>query len=224
MLISNSNPKGDIKDSGYYRAVGGSTPGSLELAKLFQKSHSTVIRNGNQLEELIYENCNLKFKDNKVKLSEKLLKNKNLFMVKCNISKQYTSNNKAIALDALYLTDDKIYVVEIKDGSNFDTKKSSGEVHKLKKAAEIISLNDPHKRKCELKIVLWNCDDLKDSSFKDKEATSWLMRGKDFSKLIEVDFDFLNQKRTLDKDENYLYVMSEFKRIYDMDKHLIEKK
>ena len=44
-LIENANPKGNIKDSGYYRTIGDEW-----LARLMQLIQSTVITNGTELE------------------------------------------------------------------------------------------------------------------------------------------------------------------------------
>ena len=44
-LIENANPKGNIKDSGYYRTIG-----DERLAGLMQSIQSTVITNGTELE------------------------------------------------------------------------------------------------------------------------------------------------------------------------------
>jgi len=202
VLICDSKPKGDIKKSGYYRLVG-----NVEIARVFRQIHSTVIKNGNELEKLIYDHAAINNAMENVPLL-KALKQKNAFVVKCKINKEFTGNKKGIHLDALLIKKDKLFAIEIKDGENFDTKKSSGEVHKLKKAAEIIERLDFFDRPCEPIIVLWNCDDLETSSFKDKEGQRMLMRGKEFSKMIDLDYENFNQIRKHDRHANEEYILN----------------
>jgi hypothetical protein len=62
-------------------------------------------------------------------------------------------------------------------------------------------------------IVLWNLDDVNNNSVKSLEAKKYLKTGQEFSELIGLDFEGINQERTKDQKDNMEYLISEMKEI-----------
>jgi len=198
-----------IAQSGYYRVCG-----DIDIARALKAAQATVIRNGNELENLIFDISTHHAKKNKGKYDGSLLPDDRLF-VKYRINKKYLSGNKGSEIDIVMFTPKTIYVCELKDGDNFDTKKSSGEVDKLDLLCGFFKEKDHLSRAVTPLVVLWNCNDLKQSSFKDARARSWLMRGRDFAPLINVDYDGLNLIRKEDQVENNKYIFNLLKKIME---------
>jgi hypothetical protein len=115
---------------------------------------------------------------------------------------------KNINLDGFLCTPNKVYLIEFKDGMDFDTKKSAGEVSSLNKAAAFIRQKDPLGREVVPKIVLWNCKDIRDASFKCKEGRPMLMTGKEFAELASIDKEALDKERKEDRRHNHQRILS----------------
>tara|TARA_B100000287_G_scaffold420372_1_gene459664 strand:- start:2000 stop:2734 length:735 start_codon:yes stop_codon:yes gene_type:complete len=234
-LIQNSNPKGNIKNSGYYRLTGNN-----RMARLYRAGQSTVITNGTELEHhlekfspyTIYKTewTNISPKTGNVvktrykvpnttptlsDIFQKLDNNENCFFPKIKISREELKSydvdlksKKHIELDGVWIYNGTIYITEMKDGSDFDTKKSDGEIEMFKKMKKVFNGYD-HK----MFIVLWNLDDVNNNSVKSLEAKKYLKTGQEFSELIGLDFEGINQERTKDQKDNMEYLISEMKEI-----------
>ena len=161
--IEDREPKGDIRDSGYGRAMGLSAEG-MQIAELVQKAQSTVIVNGNELEDLIVKHSNHPNTLSNEKLDDFDLGQENVLVVQMALH-DVDEGGKNINLDGLLLTPSTVYVLEFKDGMNFDTKKSAGEVSSLNKAAEFVGQRDPLGREVVPKIILCNCKNISDAWF-----------------------------------------------------------
>lgn len=234
-LIQNSSPKGNIKNSGYYRLTGNN-----RMARLYRAGQSTVITNGTELEHhlekfspyTIYKTewthispktgnvvkTRYKVPNTTPTLSDifqKLDNNENCFFPKIKISREELKSygvdlksKKHIELDGVWIYNGTIYITEMKDGSDFDTKKSDGEIEMFKKMKKVFNGYD-HK----MFIVLWNLDDVNNNSVKSLEAKKYLITGQEFSELIGLDFEGINQERTKDQKDNMEYLISEMKEI-----------
>ncbi len=208
MLIENRKPKTNTKDSGYFRLLNHEA-----LAELIQKVQSCVIGNGNELEEKVYNHSIATRKFRKQKLLEFNLDTSYAFVIQMKVPTPKDPKKKNIAVDCMIIQGDEIYVIELKDGCNFDTKKSAGEVESLKKACAIISSHDPRQRRCIPKIVFWNAKDLNEVSFKSKDGQDMLMVGSDFSSKFGVNFDQINVERGVDAAKNLAYIKQQLKEI-----------
>ena len=205
MLVEERAPKGNIKDSGYLRLAG-----CPVIADLFRKVQSTVIGNGNELEKLIFKYSNHPNTIRDQKFPGFNLSQEQAFVVQMKIE---NPDSKNIALDCFLSTPDSIHIFEIKDGMAFDTKKSAGEVASLNDSGSFIKERDPLNRPVQKHIVLWNCEDLSDASFKSKEGKSMLMTGDDFAKLVGIDKKVIDEHRHCDADINKAYIISEMRKI-----------
>ena len=210
MRIEDREPKGDILDSGYYRATG-----DVKIAELLRKVQSTVIANGNELEGLLVKYSNHPNTSSSEKLANFDLAQTSAFVVQMAL-RGVDEEGKNINLDAFLCTPDKVYIFEFKDGMVFDTKKSAGEVSSLNKATAFVRQKDPLGREVVPKIVLWNCKDISNASFKCKEGTPMLMTGEEFAELVPVDREAIYKERQKDVRRNYRYCISKFQEIVDL--------
>jgi len=213
--------KNDIKKSGYYAVLG-----NEDLAELLRKGQSTTIRNGNELEDII--GSQIKF--NKVySISFEELLNmiktnptENFYISKFSLKKEILVDNgielkgkKSISVDGLLYKDSVLYIIEYKDGDNLDTKKSQSEVESLSKISELFTSlgvdNSP-------KLVLWRCDDIKNSSIKTSEHREYLTTGIDVADILDISFNDIQEIRNKDQEDNVLYFTEQVCKILNLKK------
>lgn len=187
----------DIENSGYYRAYASQEKDvvALEMAKMLSESQATVISNGNMLDSKIIPDPT--FNPNNVK---RKVKSTNLDPNNCighyahfelmqGDCKGKTTKKKCIQIDYVSITDKEVKICEIKDGDNFDTKKSEGEVESLLIAQDFFKALFPDK-KVTIHVVLWNAKDITKVSFKAKGIPdNFLVRGRDFCEEFNIDWD-----------------------------------
>ena len=200
-------PKGNILDSGYYRATG-----DVKIADLLRKVQSTVIATGNELEGFLVKYSSHPNTSSGEKLDNFDLAQTSAFVVQMAL-RGVDEKGKNINLDAFLCTPDKVHIFEFKDGMNFDTKKSVGEVSSLNKAAAFVRQKDPLGREVVPKIVLWNCKDVSEASFKCKEGVPMLMTGEEFAELVPVDREAIDKKRKEDQQRNLQYIYRQMENI-----------
>jgi len=215
MRIEDREPKGNILDSGYYRATG-----NVKFAELMRKVQSTVIANGNELEGLLVKYSNHPNTSSSEKLANFDLAQTSAFVVQMAL-RGVDEKGKNINLDAFLCTLDKVYIFEIKDGMFFDTKKSAGEVSSLNKAAAFVRQKDPLGREVVPKIVLWNCKDIDDASFKCEEGIPMLMTGEEFAELVPVDREVLYKERQKDMVYNERWCVARCREIVELYQELL---
>jgi hypothetical protein len=213
--------KNDIKKSGYYAVLG-----NEELADLLRKGQSTTIRNGNELEDIIANQvsfnkvCSINFEDllNKINTNP----TENFYISKFSLKKEVLVDNgielkgkKSISIDGLLYKDSVLYIIEYKDGDNLDTKKSQGEIESLSKISKLFTLfgidNCP-------KLVLWRCDDVKNSSIKTTEHREYLTTGLDVSDILDISFTDIQEIRNRDQADNVLYFTEQVCKILNLKK------
>ena len=114
---------------------------------------------------------------------------------------ELTNKNK-IELDGVWIVDGIIYIIEIKDGSDFDTKKSDGEIKTFKLVESLFEGYD-----FQINIVLWNLKDISNNSVKSLEAKKYITNGKTFSETVGLDFDKINIERKKDQEENKKWIL-----------------
>ena len=160
--------KNDILKSGYYNVFG-----NRQIAELFRSVQSTTIRNGNELQDIILNSMTCQKLSNKIDLNN-LIKIVNtgaeFYIPNYKISKEQLDllgitlkGKKNIDIDALYCKNHILYIIEYKQGDNLDTKKSQSEIESLMKISEFFN---KHSINTSSKLVMWICDDVKNSSIK----------------------------------------------------------
>jgi hypothetical protein len=218
MTITRKGRK-DIENSGYYRCLASCDNDqiALDLATIFSENQSQVISNGNMLDNKIipspefnpnnvikkFKSCNLDLKECEGHYSQF-----------CLLKKDCQSLKKGcIQIDYLVISKDYVRIYEIKDGDNFDTKKSEGEVESLEKAKIYFVKTFPDKE-ISYHVVLWNAYNKKCISFKANELPeNFIIFGRDFCKDYNINFQNILTYRQLLAKEYQKYLIENLKNV-----------
>ena len=202
----------DIKKSGYYAIFGDEV-----LADLFRKVQSTTIRNGNELQDLIFNEISVLKLDSKTTFSDivgLMATGQSFYVPNFKISKSQLDDvgiklkgKKKIDVDAIFFKDGILYIIEYKQGDNLDTKKSQGEIESLTKISNFFK---NHGIKTNPKLVMWICDDVKNSSIKTTEHKEYLITGFEISEVLGISFDKVQSIRNADQSDNIEYIKEQF--------------
>jgi len=190
-----------------------------DTGKHYQKVHSTVIRNGCELSELIIKNYKGElpyFKGKDCNTFKKVLSLIKKFPYGIILKEaKFEFNGKKISLDYLIIhqVNGFVYVIEIKDGNNLDTKKTKSEIDSLESVEKLLH----ELGYCVKKVlVAFNCGNSK-HNFKDKRVDEIFMNGIEFCKKFNVSFEGIIYDRKSDRLQNELYhydfIMKEFERL-----------
>ncbi len=190
--------------SGYERVFG-----NRLLGMLISKVHATSIRQGTELEGFLAS----KLPQNTEIAIAKINKDERVFK---NAKTDSTGKKHRLEIDCVIKTKDKIMLIEIKDGDTFDTKKVAGEVESLNFARNYISkIMKIPKDKISMYYCSFNARDSKqiNAGAKGLLGECEAMTGREFCKLIGLDFDKIVQERKKDEKENLNYFVEELKKI-----------
>jgi hypothetical protein len=206
------NAKGRIDgNSGYSRLMG-----NEELGNLFSKIQSTVISNGNELETLI-ENSKECIKD----FDNFIISNPepgNYLCAKNGYKKSKNLLSRKIQPDFLIFNIENnnwnCKIVEMKDGDNFDTKKSEGELEHLQKFTEAFKEKYPFIN-TNFYICCFNQNNKETivNGLKKRFSIDNVMTGKEFCNFTDINYDEIKQKRKNDQTENINYFIEEISKI-----------
>ena len=212
----------DIENSGYYRALASKDDdvAALEIATMFSENQAQVISNGTKLDnEFIIDP---RFNNNIVIRN---FKSKNLVDTDCNghyshfcVMKEDCTDLKkgCIQIDYLTIDETSVHVYEVKDGDNFDTKKSEGEVESLRKAHNYFARVFPNKA-IKSYVVLWNATDTKKVSFKANDLPKdFIMLGREFCNKNSIDFDAITKHRMLLAEKHKEYIVQRMRDILSL--------
>ena len=200
-LFKNAKGRKDYKNSGYSRAFG-----NFLLGKVFSRAHATTISYGNELEKLIISSMK------QVQDPDEFLSQNTIADGVYVITKKLVKQTKAFAgtktepdfLIFIHGDEDKhCYVVELKDGDNFDTKKSEGEYNSMVAFVEHISQKIPYK--VNKWFVSFNQDDPNAvyAGFKKRVPPENCITGRMFCDRIKLNYDEIIQSRKKDVEQNF---------------------
>jgi hypothetical protein len=203
------NAKGRRKNqspSGYTRLFG-----IPELGQLMSRVQGTVISAGTELEKLIYERAT-KIPD----LDEFLVKT--LHTQEAGIwvaSKKQVKKSKSIhsKYEPDFIAFDLIkkicYVIEVKDGDTFDTKKSGGEHGTIHNFTNDVSFALPFS--FQIFICCFNANSKEEifTGLKGKFAMTEILTGKELCILFKIDYNEIVKIRTNDQQGNLDYFIKE---------------
>lgn len=216
-LIENS--KGRITGGGYERLFG-----NQELGHLLSRVQATVISTGTELEKLIVRLAN-RIDDVDAFLAAQNLPNGTYLISKQAIKHSALRSDQEP--DILIFQIDPVrqhcYIIELKDGDNFDTKKAAGEVHLLEvfenhlsrrirftTSIHVCSFNQPDKEK----IV---------AGFKRKITVEQAMTGEELCVLLDIDYADLLLQRIGQQILNLDYFIDKLLEIEDIREMIIQK-
>lgn len=199
--IEDSRPKGTSR--GYHRLFGND-----EMGDLMSKVHSAQIRTGNELEKMIKERIT-PIGDLNVFLGRDTLPNGIFLATKKEIKRCTELNINDKNPDFIIFKhrdgNQHCYIVELKDGHVFDTKKVLGERETLYKFAERNTENLKHSISVhfcsfnqEDRQVIWE-------GFKRGIPIEEVMTGREFCELLEIDYDDIVEERLQYNEGNMQY-------------------
>jgi hypothetical protein len=197
--------------SGYTRLFGVEA-----LGHLMSQVQGTVISAGTELEKLIWERVNRiedldKFitatiddtievrREDKIYVASKQQIKKSLI-----VKSQYEPD--FVAFNRHKLTSS---VIEVKDGDQFDTKKSSGEHTTLENFTKDISQALPFSAR--MYLCAFNCETREEiyNGLKHKFPMKELLTGRELCNLLQINYDEIREVRTKDQQGNLGYFVGE---------------
>ena len=186
MLIEES--KEGRKDGSYTRLFG-----NEELGSLISRIHSTSIRSGNYLEKVIEEKAStLPSVDNLINGD---LEQGTYLITKKVIKKSKLKTDKEPDFLVLAISKNNCYIIDLKDGDNFDTKKASGERQALSDFQNHLSNQIPYTTSIHIccfnqldKEVIYN-------SMKRKFKMKEILTGKDFCDILGISYQDIIKDR-----------------------------
>ena len=220
-LIENATPN---KKSSYTRLFG-----IESLGLLMTKVHSTMISAGTELETIIYEKTPHKIKDETI---DDFLRDPDTYGAS---GKRYVVNKKQIKKSEIlsksyepdFLVFDvgkkKLYILEVKDGMELDTKKSRGEHDTLHQYSTMVASSLPFST--HIFLCSFNEDD-KDKIYvglKGKFAKSEIMTGKELCKLMGINYEDIVKKRTSHQAKNVEHFVVELLKIRKIKNMLLKR-
>ena len=203
--IRNANPK--TSGGGYERLVG-----DKNMASIFTKAQSTVITNGTELEKIISENADLITNlDDFVEQSDNGNVDDGAYLCTKKSIKKSSYKLAGHEPDFVAFTVKKnkkhCYVVELKDGDAFDTKKSLAEKEMLQLFVNHLAPKIPFKTRFH--ICSFNQEDKEKIvvGFKNVFALDEVMTGREFCDILGIDYDAIVEMRRKDIADNLGYVI-----------------
>ena len=190
--------------------------GDEDLGFLMSRVHSASIKSGNDLELLITNRIE-KVDDLDTFLSKEIMPDGVLLATKKQIKESKRLNGEGSEPDFMIFKRREgrqhCYVVELKDGYSFDTKKAQAERDRLHRFVEKTARRIPYVTSTHFCAfnesdhqVIWN-------GFKRKIKFEEAMTGKEFCELLEIDYDEIVEIRTGDAEYNTQYFLTEILKI-----------
>ena len=193
---------------------------STELGLIFSQVHAAMIRAGNELEKIIVAECkkNCVVLDDLDNFLATRKKENGVFMA----TKKVVRKSQRLVVDAsepdfiIFVNDDvkHCYIIELKWGNNFDTKKAEGEIAALRKYRSRIATDIEYITSAHICSFMVDTDDEIQKGLKKKVELDEVMTGKKFCKLIGIERNNVVAKMRGDAMFNREYVA---KKLIDAD-------
>jgi hypothetical protein len=214
-------------DGGYSRLLGDSLLGSL-----ISKIHATVISSGSELEKLIISSHTTVMSVNDLSnflnksitggvwiIPKKLMKSKLKMLIVSEIEPDFL---------VLVIHDKKAYVIELKDGDTFDTKKAQAEINNCKKFASTLSsffIREQLNYDIAIKICCFNQNDKEKikSGFKNKLQKHEIMTGEELCQLLGISYTNIVNQRKVEQEKNLDYFIDELLNIPNVKNKILMK-
>ncbi|PLS67449.1 MAG: hypothetical protein CV045_13550 [Cyanobacteria bacterium M5B4] len=218
-LIEHSLGRQD-EDSGYGRVFGNS-----KLGKLISRVHVCAIRNGNELESLLREASPYKVELDKIITAATDRNPSHLVAFGTEIRKFRKFIPDAPLTDVVVYAPDKneLFIVELKDGDTFDTKKADGELASAKKFADWI------RPRVSVSVNYYFCSFNQNSrekivfGVKQRFGVDQVLTGAELCDLIGVDYTAIRLHREEHQAANREYFVNQLLQIPEIRKVVEEK-
>ena len=200
--------------------------GNEDLGLLISRVHGAVISFGTELERIVKSKVNRiteldDFLENEIMPNGVYLADKR--QLKASKTLDFGGSEPDFVIFRRRDGRQHCYVVELKDGDNFDTKKAAAEHRSMH---EFISKNAPHMHfTVSAHICCFNQDSREAivTGFKRKITFDEAMTGREFCDLLEIDYDSIIVERKADQGPNLTYFVETLLDI-DAVRELIEKR
>ena len=204
------------RDGGYARLFN-----DPDIGALVSRVHATSIRAGTELEHIIRRESltnGTAISD----LDEFLAKGSDgVFLadksaIKASTRIQFPSAEPDYLVFVRDGSKRECYVLELKDGDQFDTKKSSGEVNNLSAFSTNVGSTLPYST--TIRICSFNQDDRQAivAGFKQTVDESMVWTGREFCMLLGFDYDAIINERKVDAVDNRRFLVQQLLRIPEL--------
>lgn len=196
-----------------------------EIGALLSECHATCISAGLELESLITDNAVLLDVVGVNQLFEKKLLD-GIYLIPKKVLRKSVSPHIGMSVepDFVIVRTDKTlcYVVELKDGDCFDTKKASAEVSNLKKYCAALDIKLPYPWNASYRVCMFNQEDkgLIVTGFKKSISESEAMTGREFCSLLGISHEKIMDLRMRDREDNTKYFIQKLLSIPDILKQI----
>lgn len=216
--ISASRPRGV---SGAYERLFGIP----ELGHLISKVQSAVSRSGNELEDMIIN------KVENVENLDKFLKNGSIPEGVCIAPKEMIKKSDILKTtggepDFLVFKGQnkkkQCFIVELKDGHSFDTKKSTVESAAMRSFVKRNAEHLPGEIRCYFCAFNNENKDEIIKGFKYRIKMGEVLTGREFCKLLNLRYEQIVQEREVDQEPNVKYFAQQLVKIGEVRKILVE--
>ena len=215
-IIDKKNRGRQDSNSGYIRVLG-----NEKLGHLISSIQSTVISNGNELENIIVSMSNtIDDIDGFIEKVENDEVGDGVYLCPKKVFKKtkhyMTDDTRGIEPDLLIFVVEKkriCKVIELKDGDNFDTKKSRGERENLDKFFTFFGAMIPFT--ANYYICCFNQDDKEAiyKGFKREFSLDHILTGRELCDILKIDYAEIVKRRKSDAESNFNYFIEELVKI-----------
>jgi len=217
-LIEDSLGRQD-EDSGYGRVFGNS-----RLGKLISRVHVCAIRNGNELESLLRDLSPYKAELSQIITAANHRTSSPLVAFGTEIRQFRKSTPDAPLTDVVVYTPNthELFVIELKDGDTFDTKKADGELASAKKFTDWI------RPRVNIPVSYYFCSFNQNShekiviGVKQRFSIRQVLTGAELCSLIDVDYTDIRLRREGDQAANREYFVNQLLQIPEI-REIIEE-
>jgi hypothetical protein len=201
--------------------------GNEQLGLLLSKIQSAVIRSGNELEKVIRDDLPPECLTTLEELSNPTRNPQTLPPIQV-VFKPFRpdpdGSNKKIQADFLIVdnTNRLFTLIEVKEGHEFDTKKSSAELETLKLITSWLAQEFPYR--ANFYICGFNQSDKETivRGLKNRFTKEQVLTGQEFCEKIGLDYQQIRFKRTIDQAENRKYFLRKLLEISDIRSEILD--
>ena len=215
-MVKMSETKPGRRDGNYARIFD-----NADIGSVLSRVHATTIRAGTELERIIRRESHAN--ENAILDLDTFLDNgvDGIFIADKRVVKA-SSKIRFTGAEPDYLIFERqgalrrCYVMELKDGDTFDTKKSSGEVSTL--TAFTQSVGSTLSYSTEIRICSFNQTDKQAivTGFKQAVTEEQVWTGREFCELMGFDYDAIILERTSDSETNRRFLVEQLLNIEEI--------
>lgn len=208
-------------DGGYTRLFG-----NVRLGNLLSRVQSAVIASGSELESFVIQKSNTL--DDLDSFLDMDVIPEGVFVAPKKVLKKSKRINYANVEPDFVVFERRgkkhhCYLIELKDGDTFDTKKAAGERESLHRFMNAIS---PFIQfSTSIHVCFFNCRTREQvvEGFKRKITESEAMTGREFCDLLEINYEEMVARRKEDQQRNFDYFLDELLEIEAIQRGLEER-